>query len=167
MAHSKDTRDALRRLYIEGLPLKGAAATHGVSYETARNWKAADEAAGASWDAARSALSLSGHGIEKINEALIEKIARHALAVTQELEGAQIDPVQKVDLLTQLADAYAKFSRAFARVNPQMGGLAIALEVVKTLAEHLRKTDPDALHVLQAHLDALGPVLTQRFGGKA
>ena len=40
MAHSQETRDKVRQLYIEGMPLNGAAITCGVSYDTARDWKA-------------------------------------------------------------------------------------------------------------------------------
>lgn len=35
MAHSHETRDRVRQLYIEGMPLTGAAVTCGVSYDTA------------------------------------------------------------------------------------------------------------------------------------
>jgi len=44
MAHSQETRDTVRKLYIEGLPLSGAAVTAGVSYDTARDWKAKAQA---------------------------------------------------------------------------------------------------------------------------
>ncbi|MBP8932564.1 MAG: DUF1804 family protein, partial [Paracoccus sp.] len=52
MAHSQETRERVRQLYIEGLPLNGAAVTCGVSYDTAREWKRTAKARGDDWDTA-------------------------------------------------------------------------------------------------------------------
>ena len=71
MAHSQETRDKVRQLYIEGMPLNGAAVTCGVSYDTARDWKAKAQSRGDDWDTARAAYRIrpSNFDFLAINEA--------------------------------------------------------------------------------------------------
>lgn len=164
MAHSQETRDKVRQLYIEGLPLNGTAVTCGVSYDTARDWKTRAKAKGDDWDTARAAYRISEQGIDDLNQQLVEDFARQVITTTRELETADIPAADKAQLLAQLADAYAKFSKAFARVNPAYSGLAVALDTLRTIADHLRTADPQALRALQPHLDDIGAVLGQRYG---
>lgn len=163
MAHSQDTRDKVRQLYIEGMPLNGAAVTCDVSYDTARDWKAKAKAKGDDWDTARAAFKISGAGIDELNQQLVEDFARQVITTTRELESSTIPAAQKAQLLAQLADAYAKFSKAFARINPQFSGLSVALDTLKTLAEHLRQNDPVALKALQPHFEEVGSILGKRY----
>ncbi len=164
MAHSQDTRDKVRQLYIEGLPLNGAAITCGVSYDTARSWKSVAQTRGDDWDTARAAYKISDSGIDELNQQLVEDFARQVITTTRELESAQIPAAQKAQMLAQLADAYSKFSKAFARINPQFSGLSVALDTLKTLAEHLRANDPAALKTLQPHFEVVGGILGKRYG---
>jgi hypothetical protein len=164
MAHSQETRDQVRRLYVEGMPLNGAAVTCGVSYDTARDWKGRAQAKGDDWDTARSAYRISEAGIDDLNKQLVEDFARQVITTTRELEGATIPAADKAQLLAQLADAYAKFSKAFSRVNPQFSGLAVALDTLRTLADFLRQNDPAALRALQPHFEDIGAILGQRYG---
>jgi hypothetical protein len=164
MAHSQDTRDKVRQLYIEGMPLNGAAVTCGVSYDTARDWKAKAQAKGDDWDTARAAYRISDAGIDDLNKQLVEDIVRQIITTTRELETSTIPAADKASLLAQVADAYAKFSKAFARVNPAFSGLSVALDTVKTLAEYLKRHDQAALRVLQPHLEEVGAILGKRYG---
>ena len=123
MAHSQETRDKVRQLYIEGMPLNGAAVTCGVSYDTARDWKAKAQSKGDDWDTARAAYRISDQGMDDLNKQLVEDFARQVITTTRELEEAKIPAADKATLLAQLADAYAKFSKSFARLNPQFSGL--------------------------------------------
>lgn len=163
MAHPQDTRDRVRQLFIEGMPLKGAAISHDVSYDTARDWKASSKKKGDDWDTARAAYKISGAGIDELNQQLVEDFARQVITTTRELEAATIPAAQKAQLLAQLADAYAKFSKAFARINPQFSGLSVALDTLKTIAEHLRTNDPAALKALQPHFEEVGGILGKRY----
>lgn len=163
MAHSQDTRDRVRQLYIEGLPLKGASISCGVSYDTARDWKDCAKKKGDDWDTARAAYKISEQGIDELNVQLVEDFARQVITTTRELETATIPAAQKAQLLAQLADAYSKFSKAFARINPQFSGLSVALDTLKTLADHLRLKDPAALKMLQPHFEEVGTVLGKRY----
>lgn len=164
MAYSQETRDNVRRLYVEGMPLTGAAAVSGVSYDTAQEWKRRAKSKGDDWDTARAAYRISEQGIDDLNKALVEDFARQVLTTTRELETASIPASDKADLLASLADAYAKFSKAFARVNPAFSGLAVALDTLKIVAEHLRVNDPATLRALQGHLDDIGAIIGERYG---
>lgn len=164
MAHSQETRDRVRRLYIEGLPLSGAAVTAGVSYDTARDWSAKAKALGDDWDVARAAYRVSDQGIDDLNKQLVEDFARQVIVTTRELENAEgIKASEKAQLLAQLADAYSKFSKSFSRLNPQYSGLSVALDTLKTIAEFLKTNDPDALRAMQPHIDAIGGILGKRY----
>lgn len=164
MAHSQETRDRVRQLYIEGLPLTGAAATCGVAYDTARDWKGAAKSRGDDWDTARAAYKISDQGIDDLNKQLVEDFARQVITTTRELEESKIPAADKALLLAQLADAYAKFSKAFARVNPAYSSLSVALDTFKTIADHLRMNDADALRALHPHIDDIGAILSKRYG---
>ncbi|WP_435626945.1 DUF1804 family protein [Candidatus Ferrigenium straubiae] len=164
MAHTQDTRDKVRQLYIEGMPLKGAAIACGVSYDTAREWKAQAKEKGDDWDTARAAYRISAQGVDELNQQLVEDFARQVITTTRELEQAKIPAAQKAQLLAQLADAYAKFSKAFARINPEFSGLSVALDTLKTIADHLRMKDPAALKALQPHFEDVGAILGKRYG---
>lgn len=163
MAHPQEKRDKVRQLYIEGLPLNGAAISCDVGYDTARDWKKAAKKKGDDWDTARAAYKISEQGIGELNQQLVEDFARQVITTTRELETANIPAAVKAEMLAQLADAYAKFSKAFARINPQFSGLSVALDTLKTLADHLRLNDPAALKALQPHFEEVGSVLGKRY----
>ena len=82
----------------------------------------------------------------------------------RELDVANIPPLEKVQLQATLADAYAKFSKAFSRVNPALGGLAIALDTLKVITEYLRDNDPMALRYFHAHIEQIGGLLGTKHG---
>lgn len=163
MAHAQETRERVRQLYIEGMPLNGAAVTCGVSYDTARSWKAAAKAKGDDWDTARAAYRISDQGVDDLNKQLVEDFARQVITTMREVEGGNIPAVAKATLIAQLTDAYAKFSKAFARVNPAFSGLSVSLDTLKTVAEYLRANDPAALRALHPHLDEIGAILGKRY----
>ncbi len=164
MAHPQDTRDSVRKLYIEGLPLSGAAVSCGVSYDTARDWKGKAQARGDDWDTARAAYQISESGIDALNQQVVEGFTRNVIITQREIEESNIPSVAKAQLLAQLADAYAKFSKSFARVNPKFSGLSVAMDTLRTLAEHLKANDPAALKALQPHIEAVGGILGKRYG---
>ncbi|BEV15816.1 DUF1804 family protein [Herbaspirillum sp. DW155] len=164
MAHPPEVRDRVRRLYVEGMPLNGAALTCGVNYETARQWKAHAKSKGDDWDTARTAYRVSDQGLDDLNKQLVEDFARQVITTTRELETATMPASDKAQLLAQLADAYAKFSKSFGRLNPQFSGLSVALDTLKIIADHLRVSDPAALKLLHPHLEEVGAIVGQRYG---
>lgn len=164
MAHSQETRDNVRRLYVEGMPLTAAAITFGVSYDTSRDWKKSAKKRGDDWDTARTAYQVSDQGIDALNQQLVEDFTRQSVTTMRELKDAELSAVAKVQLQATLADAYAKFSKAFSRINPAFSGLAISLDTLKIITEYLRENDPDALRALYPHIEAIGGILGKRHG---
>lgn len=162
MAHSSETRANVRRLYIEGMPLNGVAVACGVNYETARNWKTSAKNKGDDWDTARAAYRISDQGLDDLNKQLVEDFARQVITTTRELESSTMPAADKAQLLAQLADAYAKFSKSFGRLNPQFSGLSVALDTVQIIATYLRRADPSALASLQPHFDEIAAILGKR-----
>ena len=163
MAYSDEVRARLRALYVEGMPLTGAAIALDVSYETARDWKAKARAAGDDWETARAAHRVSEQGIDDLNRQLVEDFARQVIVTTREIEQGRIAAADKAKLLSSLADAYAKFSRAFSRINPAYGGLSVAMDTLKTLTDYLATHDKAALEKLLPHIDGIGVTLSKRY----
>ncbi len=164
MAHNQQTRDNVRRLYIEGMPLSGASVTTGVSYETARDWKAKAKSNGDDWDTARTAYLVSEQGVDELMKTLIEQMMRQAVTTMREIENAQMSAQTKVELQAQLSDAVSKFSKSMSRINPKLGALSVSLDTLKTIADYLAKNDKTALAQFQEHLEGIGAVLQARYG---
>jgi hypothetical protein len=164
MAYPDEIRAAVRARYIEGLPLSGAAVTASVPYDTARAWKKAAQAAGDDWDTARAAYQVSEQGIEELNKQMVEGFARQMVTTGREIEESRLTAADKARLLSGLADAYSKFGRAFARINPAYSGLSVAMDTLKTLADHIAARDKEALKALVPHLEAVGVTLSKRYG---
>lgn len=164
MAHSQQTKDNVRKLYIEGMPLTGAAMTSGVSYDTGRDWKARAKANGDDWDIARAAYQIGEQGTDDLMRNLIDSMIRQSLITARELESAQLPASAKVELQASLADAMAKFSKSMSRINPKMGALSVAYDSLKVIAEYLAKHDKQALGIFQEHLEGIGAILQSRYG---
>ena len=164
MAHSSETRERLRQLYIEGMPLKGASVTCGVSYDTARNWKESARKKGDDWDTHRTAWRIGEQGIEDLSRQLVEDFSRQVIVTTREIENGSIAAADKAQLLAQLADAYSKFSKSFGRINPGYSGLSVALDTIRIIVNHLRLKDVEALKSLQPHLEEIGSELGRKYG---
>ena len=106
-------------------------------------WKTARESAGLTQEAAAELVDVSVKSIS-----YYESGARHMTP----------------QVAAQLADAYAKFSKAFGRINPEYSGLSVALDTLKIVVDHLRVADPDALKALHPHLDEIGAIVGKRYG---
>jgi putative DNA-binding protein len=67
MAHPKEIREKLRRLYVsDGQTLEIAAMMCEIPTATARSWKRAAKETGDDWDKVRAAYTLAGGGIEDL-----------------------------------------------------------------------------------------------------
>lgn len=165
MAHSQETRNNVRKAFVvDGVPLTVAATMHGVSYDTARDWKRQGKEAGDDWDTAKSAHQISNQSTDDVIKQLVDIMVRQALVISRELDEAKLGPVQKTELLASVSDALAKFTKSMARIDPKLGALSIALDTLKTIAEYLQKHDRVALAQFQDHLEGIGAVLQSRFG---
>lgn len=163
MTYPKEKQDVARKKYIGGLSLAATAKIIKVPYETLRAWKKKCLEAGDDWDRARSAILVSGNGIDEINKSLVEQISRNMLATIAEIENGKINPVLKVELLTSISDAYSKFARSFSRVNPEFNRLGVALEVIKLVIEVLKIEAPKLLPEFERYLDIVGAEVTKKY----
>lgn len=165
MAHNQQTKDNVRRLYIEGMPLTVAAITGGVSYDTAREWKAKAKALGDDWDVARTAYMVSEQGVDDLTRNMVESFMREAITVSRELSTGSLTAIQRADVIASISDSTAKFSKAMTRINPKLGAQSVALDTLKTISEYLSKHDKIALANFQEHLEGIGAKLQARYGG--
>ncbi|KVE36206.1 DUF1804 family protein [Burkholderia sp. BDU5] len=155
MAHPKEIRDKVRRAFVfDRFSLEIAAAKHGVSYATARRWKADALIQGDDWDKAQAAQLMAGGGIEGAARQMLAGLVTQYQATMDELDGAEMKPADKVALLASLADAYNKTINASKRILPETNELAIAMGVVQRLAAFIKERHPE--HV-GAFADVLGP----------
>lgn len=165
MAHSQQTKDNVRKLYIEGMPLTTAAITAGVSYDTAMDWKKKAAIDGNNWDTARTVYMVSEQGVDDLTRNMIESMMRQGVVIARELENSNLNPMQKAQIHASLSDSMSKFSKSMSRINPKLGAMSVALDTLKTVAEYLSKHDKAALAVFQEHLEGIGASLQARYGG--
>nr|VFK67241.1 MAG: Protein of unknown function (DUF1804) [Candidatus Kentron sp. UNK]VFK72595.1 MAG: Protein of unknown function (DUF1804) [Candidatus Kentron sp. UNK] len=164
MVHSQETRNAVRRRYVEGLPLTSAAKTCDVSYETARDWKARAKERGDDWDTARAAWRIGEEGTGALQQQFVDGFTRQFLLVHRDLEAKEDgDPAQKAHLLASLSDSYAKFTKSAGRLIPEVSGLGTAMDVLKTIADYLKAHDRETLGRFQEHLEGISAVLGKRY----
>ncbi|BEV08008.1 DUF1804 family protein [Methylophilus sp. DW102] len=166
MAHSQETRANVRKAFVvDGVPLTVAASMHGVSYDTAREWKRiAKEVTGDDWDTARAAHRITNQSTDDVIKQLVDIMVRQAVVVAQKLEDASIPAQDKVELLASISDAMAKFTKSLSRIDPKLGAMSVALDTLKTIAEYFQKHDRVALAQFQDHLEGIGAVLQSRYG---
>lgn len=156
MAHSQETKDDLRKKYVfEGLSLAMAAVMCEVSYGTAQRWKNQAQDAGDDWDKVRIAHSMAGGDLEDLSrQILTDFVIQFKSTMDQIRESKDIAPTVRVELLTSLADSYNKAISANRKMLPETSKLAVAMEVLQRLAEHLKEHKPE---LLADFMDVLEP----------
>ncbi|MDK4535806.1 DUF1804 family protein [Kingella kingae] len=149
MAHKQSTRDKVRRLYVaERLSLDSAAKMCDVGFGTARRWRDEAKKDGDDWDKLRAAYSLAGGGLEDIARATLAEFLLHYQNTMQMLSNPdteQMPPSMRTQLLSSLADAFAKTVAANKRVLPETSRLAVALEVLEMQLTFVQQQFPQHL----------------------
>ncbi|MFM2042109.1 MAG: hypothetical protein RLY86_685 [Pseudomonadota bacterium] len=163
MAHTPEKRDALRRRYVyDRMDLAQAAETEGVGYATARRWKAAAEDAGDDWERARSVVRLTSEGQANLGQIMLEDYMTLHAATVQGLMAAQdVDPLDKAEAMSRLADAMNKTMSAVAKAAPQLNKQAIAADVLHRLVKFAKAHHRDSLPILAALLEPFGDYLAK------
>lgn len=166
MAHSKTVRDAVRTAYIhESLPLPRISELHGVSQAVIRQWKARAKKQGDDWERARMASEVGARGVAEASEAMLVRYLRQAQLLMPQIEDDPETGVSdKVKLMAMLSDSYSKMTASFARANPKVNELTLAMDVVRLLADFVVREHADHAPALVAVLEAFGPALTARYG---
>lgn len=167
MAHPKETRLALRAAFLGGLPLEQAATKTAVALATARRWKAEAAAEGDDWDKFQAAsLIIAGGGFDQAMGRVAAGVILRCEALLERIsEDLDIDPVEATRAVASLTDSLAKAHAAAKRLMPQTDRYAVAMDVIKRLAEHamVRKPGPFAGELVEL-LEAFGVDLAKAYG---
>lgn len=166
MAHGQEVRDRLRRAYVfNGLSLEVAAAQCGVSFGTARRWKADAAEDGDDWDKLRAAHTLAGGGLEDVARAVLTGLVVQYQATIESVQSAEdISPADKVQMLASLADAFNKTVVASRKVLPETSQLATALDVLQRLGTFIQERYPQHLMAFTEVLEPFGATLEKTLG---
>jgi len=165
MAHSKETRNAVRSSFVyDRLPLEAAADKHDVSYNTVRTWKKRDKKNGDDWDKARAARRMADGGLGDITAIVIEDFTLLFKSVVKDITSGEYDGLKKAAALSQLSDAYVKTMKAAAGGDPKIAKLSTALETLQLLATYIKEEHPDALERFSLILEPFGAKVNEAFG---
>lgn len=166
MAHSPETRAAVRRTYIsDRLSLEAAAERHGVSVPTARRWKSQAAAAGDDWDKIRAASAISHSGATNIAQlVLTDYLVLHQATLDGLNAATDVPPLERVKAMASLGDSFAKITNAVSRAAPDVAREAVAIEVLHFLVEFLEATDPDLAARFVGVVEPFSAALSEKFG---
>lgn len=168
MAYDNATKAKVRAAYIRGLPLDAASSGESVPYNTARNWKRKAETDGDDWDVARRANQLSSGTVGDVMQQVMDSLAQQFAATLSDLEDkADMQPMDKANILLKLSDAFVKTMAAAARGNPKLDRLSVAMEVVQLLAAFVGEHFPDLRLQFIDVAQAFGPEVVKHFGTQA
>ncbi len=166
MAHGEEKIRAVRASYVfDQLGLEIAAMKHGIPEATARRWKRDAKQAGDDWDKARSAQMIAGGGIEDVVRQTLAVVVQQVQATVEAIQAnPDMPPADKVQALASLADAYNKLMAASKRLMPETDKLAVAMDVVKRMAEFVAKKKPALAHEFVELMEPFGDEIARVYG---
>jgi len=165
MAHSAEKKQQIRKLYVQGHPLKQAAILSGVNYQTARNWKRRAANDGDDWDLVKSAKNLTRDETQNIGRSIIEDFVVLFHSTMNEVKKAEdLSAMHKADIISKLSDSYAKTINAAGKANPALNKLAVAMDVLQDLAEFIKNNNPNLLHGFLELLEPFGQEVAIKYG---
>lgn len=165
MAHTSQTQLAVRSAYInEQQDLKAAAAAHGVSYGTARNWKKRDKINGDDWDTARNSLLLSQGGTKELRNQVIERFFTQSERIFKSIEEAEnLKPEVMVDLMAKWTDSMSKVSKVLGTSN-DFNKIGFALELLQLMSTFIRERYPQHAQAFLEILEPFGQEVSKTYG---
>ena len=168
MAHPKEIREKLRRLYVsDGQTLEIAAMMCEIPTATARSWKRAAKETGDDWNKVRAAYTLAGGGIEDLSRSLLAGFLvqyQSTMTMLQDTSVEELMPSERAKLLASLSDAFTKTVSANARVIPETSKLATALELIEFLMAFVQEKHPKHLPAFVEVLEPFGAEVEKKFG---
>ena len=163
MAHPKETREKLRRLYVSGEQmLETAAMMCGIPTATARSWKRTAKETGDDWDKVRAAYTLAGGGIEDLSRSLLAGFLVQYQSTMTMLQDTS-PPSERAKLLASLSDAFTKTVAANAKVMPETSKLATAIEVLELFGEVIKEKYPQHLQAYVELVEPLGAEIEKKY----
>lgn len=165
MAYGAETKAALRVAVVhEGLHIEAAAKRLGVSIRTAQNWQRRARAEGDDWRRARTLSYMHGKGSDQVLMSVLESIVNLTQQTLADIQVAEIEPLDRVEAISRLVDAYHKTSAAVAKNSPRLSRLAVAMEVLEKLAEYIGARHPALAPALLEVLEPFGQDLARQYG---
>ena len=167
MAHPKETREKLRRLYVsDGQTLEIAAMMCEIPTATARSWKRAAKETGDDWDKVRAAYTLAGGGIEDLSRSLLAGFLvqyQSTMTMLQDTSVEELMPSERAKLLASMSDAFTKTVAANAKVMPETSKLATAIEVLELFGEVVKERYPQHLQAFVELVEPLGVEIEKKY----
>jgi len=165
VAYSKAIKEAVKAAYVNArLPLEAAAQKVGVSYSTAQSWKRKAREEGDDWDRARQAVRMSTGQLGDITTQLLEDFAILFQTTVGQIKDAEVNPLAKAEAISRLSDAYTKTMRAATKGAPEIGRLAMALEVLDKLGKFVQAEFPQHADALIEVLEPFGKQVAASYG---
>ena len=165
MAHERATKTELRRRYVvDRQPLSAAASLTGVSYTTARAWRAEAKLRGDDWDRARLAEQVSDGGVQELTRTVLAEFVPLFQSTIKDLRGTSLDAIDKAEALSRLADAYSKAVKASGAVDPKLAKLGWAMDVLRLLSAFTHQHFPQHANALLEILEPFGGELAVEYG---
>ncbi|AAP95457.1 DNA-binding protein [[Haemophilus] ducreyi] len=160
MAHDVEVKNAVRGAYVfDRLSLEMAAEKAGVSFGTARRWKANAESNGDNWDKARDVHVMASGGIENIAQGLLTGFLIKYRKLMSELEeNTEMATAAKVEALSALADSFAKMTASSKKLLPETSAMATAMRAIEMMANIVKSKKP---HLLPDFLEMLDDLEVQ------
>ncbi|MCW9699729.1 DUF1804 family protein [Avibacterium sp. 20-129] len=147
MAHDVEVQKAVRQAYVfDRLSLEMAAERAGVSFGTARRWKAQAEKNGDNWEKARDVQVIASGGIENIAQGLLAGfLIKYRTLMTELEENTEMTTAAKVEALSALADSFAKMTASSKKILPSVNEIATALKAIEMFADKVKQRNPALL----------------------
>jgi len=166
MAHSPEKIAAVRAAYVyEALNLTNISERFNLPFSTVTRWKNKAVDHGDDWDRARTAARLSGQGAEAVTSAVMEDfllLFQSTLAAVKDDEG--INPLERAEVLSRLADAYTKTMSAVAKGNPKLDKLSFASTILRDLVQYIQANYPQHATAMEQVLMPFSEEIGKRYG---
>lgn len=160
-----DLKSKVRSGYVQGTNLTVVAAAHGVPYATAVSWKTAAKKAGDDWDIARSARQMASSGAQEMFSGILAEVGAQYLHTLDLIKSnPDISVVAKGELLVKMVDGLSKTAKLAGLVSPEINELAVAMKVLKLLAEHIGENSPELRLQFVELLTSFGEELPRLLG---
>lgn len=164
MAHGRDKRTQLRKLYVtDRQSLKAAAGLLKLSYSTARAWKENAEKHGDNWDHARMAEQVGDGGVRELTRTVLGEFVPLFRSTIEAIKNDKCSAMDKAEALSRISDAYTKTVKASGAVDPQLAKLGWGMDVIRLLAQFTAEKYPQHQAALLEILEPFGERLAQDY----
>lgn len=166
MAHSPETISAIRSAFVyEALNREAISDRFNVPVSTITRWKKDALEKGDDWDRARAAARLSGQGMEAVTTAVLEDfILMFQSTLAQVKDNAAINPIDRAEVISRLADAYTKTMNSAAKGSPKLDKLSFAADILRDLVQYVQQHYPQHATAMEQVLMPFSEEIGRRYG---